>query len=143
MIYIGIDPDIDKSGVAIVSKSSRLFKTGTMGFWALHRMLLDYKESLQVLPFMVYLEAGWLNRPANFHRATSKRVSDRIAKNVGENHAVGKLIEQLLVREKIPYQLVKPESRKWDAETYQRITGDLKTRTNSEMRDAAKLVYGL
>lgn len=138
--YIGIDPDIEKSGVAVWSPIGRRLTVQTVAF----PRLIHYLQNLPSLygSALVVLEAGWLNKASNFHRWTgSPAVGERMAAKVGQNHAVGKLIEQFLQAYTIEYELVKPTTGKWDAETFKKITG-LTQRTNSEMRDAAKLVYG-
>jgi hypothetical protein len=144
MIYIGVDPDIEKSGYAYWGPESRYLSVSTWPFFDLLDTILSHWKVFNQSEdkMIVHLEAGWLNKPSNFRRSISKRVDDRISNKTGQNHAVGKLVERFLIRNRIPYKLIIPRSAKWDAATYKRITGDTKTRTNSEMRDAAKLVYG-
>lgn len=138
--YIGIDPDIEKSGWATWETRSRTLTVDTMSFPHLVAVLQDIAK-YDGGTTKIILEAGWLNRLSNFHRKINASVDMKIAAKVGQNHAVGKLIEQLLIEYKIPYELDRPRAGKWDAQQFKLFTGIIQ-RTNSEMRDAAKLVYG-
>lgn len=136
MKYIGIDPDIDKSGIAIWDSSRGSFDfLSTQSFYDLLDTLLMNKESY------VRIEAGWLNKKSNYHVAKSKGISDAISRKVGENHMIGKLIERFCIRNNIKYQLIKPSTKKYNSITFTKTTG-VKGRTNQEVRDAAMLVFG-
>lgn len=139
---IGIDPDIDRSGVAVWDKKSkRFFKLETMRFWD----LADFLHPVQwngIVDVMVLISAGWLIDKSNWHgKNQSSEAKQKIAMNVGINHASGKLIEQFCIKHKIPYRLVKPTG-KVDAAYFKRLTG-WKGRTNQDVRDAGMLCYGL
>ena len=77
-MIIGIDPDLEKSGVAILSHSLEL-KNLTFA------ETVDLFRSQQDQIKKVVIEAGWLNQKANFHNRIGQRksVGERIAKNVG------------------------------------------------------------
>lgn len=139
--YIGIDPDIDMSGWAIWEAPRQRLAVDTASFTEIVAVLNNLRVHDTDRSTKVVLEAGWLNKVSNFHQYVNPAVGMRIAAKVGQNHAVGKLIEQLLIEYEIPYELVRPSSAKWDAKQFKTLTG-LTQRTNSEMRDAAKLVYG-
>jgi hypothetical protein len=150
-IYIGIDPDIDKSGVAIYDKSkpkgSDLTLLKLSFFDLLHLLDLECTKQLPTgehQKVSIVIEAGWLNYKSNYHYSRTKAIGERIAKNVGENHAVGKLIEQYCKRNRYTYLLKRPSKStpKRSAQLFTKYTG-YKERTNQEMRDAAMLVYGL
>ena len=134
MIYIGIDPDIEKCGYAVWDKSDSSLEYRTISVIELFE---DFK--LWNVPIHVILEAGWLINKSNWH-GKSGNVAQRIAKNVGENHAAGKIIEQFLKYYNISYELVKPKG-KIDAKTFEKITSI--KRSNQDVRDAVMLVYGL
>lgn len=139
--YIGIDPDIDKSGIATWEPGSRTLSVDIITFPHLVAVLHDIYK-IDTGNTKVILEAGWLNKQSNFHKWINPAVDMRVAAKVGQNHAVGKLIEQFLIEYDIPYELVRPRAGKWDAAQFKTFTG-LTQRTNSEMRDAAKLVFGI
>jgi len=93
----------------------------------------------------VRIEAGWLNEKSNFHnrRGQTKTAGERVAKNVGANHEVGRKFGEMCEYLGIDYEFVKPLGTKCiDHRTFVRMTG-WKGRTNSEMRDSAMLVYGI
>lgn len=135
MIHIGIDPDVDKSGVAIWESQSKKLKLMVPEYFDLLAILDQY-----IAP-VVHIEAAWLHSKSNWHGGQGA-AAQRIAKNVGANHMIGKLIEEYCKRNGIEYTLHKPASKKLTAETFEKLTG-YKGRTNQEMRDAALLVYGL
>lgn len=141
-IYIGIDPDISKSGWATWDTQKKEFREMcNVSFWVMIDCLSGTLNP-DGYSYHVILEAGWLNQKSNFHgrKGQTKATGERIAKNVGENHAVGKLIEQYLIKSKIEYTLVKPTTKKLNAESFKRLT-KWEGRTNQEERDAALLVW--
>ena len=134
---IGIDPDVEANGLAVWDIGSKQFTTlTTLPFYPLLRVLekLDSQHTVKVV-----LEAGWLIKTANWHRAGNKAIAARIGLNVGRNHQVGRLIQEYLVEKDIPFKLVKPKG-KLNAIAFKRITG-WEGVTNSEVRDAGMLVY--
>jgi hypothetical protein len=147
IIRIGIDPDLDKSGYCMVVKEPfgkqhvTFLKTETF-FKLCESIKRKYSQSMELgsQSFIVRIEAGWLNKISNYHSSVNKAVAGRIGKNVGENHAVGKLIMQYCEENEIPYKLIKPESKKWDAKLFKQITG-WTSRTNQEERDAVRAAW--
>lgn len=137
-IIIGIDPDLEKSGVAVRWADALSLKNLTFV------ELKDLLELEQPVIKKVVVEAGWLNEKANYHNRPNqtKAAGERIAKNVGENHATGKLIVQLIESMGIPVQQLKPTRSKLNAKDFNRITGWSK-QSNQEQRDAAMLVWGM
>ncbi|MCH7309205.1 hypothetical protein MMO38_13850 [Acinetobacter sp. NIPH 1852] len=137
-LIIGIDPDLDKSGVAL--KGSQGLALYNLTFVELKNLI----EKEYAVIKKVVVEAGWLNEKANFHYRPkqTKSAGERIAKNVGENHATGKLITQLIESMGIPVQLVKPTRSKLSSDDFKRITG-WPQRSNQEQRDAAMLIWGM
>jgi|SRR5882757_506226 len=144
-ICIGIDPDLIKSGVATWN-GKEFIQLGIMRFFE----LIDYLEFKKMEALMegnepdvkIYIEGGWLNVKSNFHKAQGASVREVIAKRVGENHAVGKLLVEYCELEMIPHHVIRPTQKKWDADVFKKITG-VQSRTNPEIRDAARLVFGL
>ena len=136
-MIIGIDPDLVKSGVAILSDSLEL-KTMTFA------ETVDLFRSQQDQIKKVVIEAGWLNKKSNLHsrHGQSKTTGERIAKNVGENHATGKLLVEMAKSFKLNVVEVRPTRAKKNAEEFKRITGYV-GRTNQEVRDAGMLIWGM
>jgi len=134
-IKIGIDPDIARSGYAEMVNGALTCIT-TMSFWHLCDLIKEASRISSEL--VVYIEAGWLHQKSNWHGCHGN-VAQKIAKNVGTNHAVGKLFVQYCQRHEIKYQEVLPKG-KVDAKVFRSITG-WPGRTNQEERDAAMLIF--
>ena len=150
-LITGIDPDLDKNGIAIWNKEKSALELRSLTFFALLDFLKAEKENIKI----VKIEAGWLNQKSNFRFAKNKAISDRISKNVGENHAVGKLIVQMCQYLQIEYKLVKPFEKIWKTKSGKISHQELKLNldrlkinlinktTNQETRDSALIcLYG-
>ncbi len=133
-VRIGIDPDIEKSGYCEI-RNGKIRILDNLDLFDLVTCLSAWEED-----HLVCIEAGWLNKKTNFHFAKNKGVSDKISMAVGQNHAVGKLIEQYCVKHEIPYKLVAPTGAKWDAKLFKQITG-WEGKSNQENRDAARAAW--
>lgn len=136
-IIIGIDPDLEKSGVAILGQSLEL---KNLTFSETVELFRTHQDEIK----KVVVEAGWQNKKSNTHGriGQSKIVGERIAKNVGENHATGKLLVEMARSLGLPVVEVKPTRTKLKAEDFNRITG-WQGRTNQEQRDAGMLIWGM
>lgn len=89
---VAIDPDLNASGVAAWSTKERI--------WLLAQKvsienILSALAGLPTDDTTIYVEAGWLIKKANL-RAGNYREAQAKARNVGENHATGKLICKIL-----------------------------------------------
>ncbi|MBD0242871.1 hypothetical protein IAF68_23160, partial [Acinetobacter baumannii] len=84
-IIIGIDPDLEKSGVAVLGQSH--FELKNLNF----AEVVELFKAEQDLIKKVVIEAGWLNKKANFRSGANKSiaVNEQISRRVGENHATG------------------------------------------------------
>jgi len=139
MIYIGIDPDIEASGIACWDTETLEFDyIKNMSFWEIIE-----EFDLWNVRITVIIEAGWLISKSNWHGKAyqSKSVGEKIAKNVGSNHQIGILIAEYCEKYGMAYELKKPLG-KVKSDYFKKITGYTK-RTNQDQRDAAMLVYGL
>ena len=152
--YIGIDPDVKKSGVAVWNTDNKRFvrlsgakdnemeipigMERPMEYEDLREFLICWKPTI----IKVRLEAGWLLNKSNWHykRGQSRQFSERQAKNVGENHHAGKSIEKLLKRLGIDFELVKPQG-KLDEIAFERLTKIHTLKSHQDSRDAAMLVF--
>lgn len=142
---IGIDPDCDKSGVAVKDTATKKITLGTLSFFKLFDFLKKHGENIEV----VKIEAAWLIEKSNWHVPNAgAAVSSRIGKNVGANHESGRKIAEMCEYLKVKYELVKPlRKRNWKGPNG-KIThkewvivskSELKS-TNQEERDAGLLV---
>lgn len=145
--FIGIDPDLLKSGLAILDAVNNT--------WLVHAAVenCDIVERIQqhCLPEegIIILECGWLNEKANFRFGSNKRISDKISKNVGENQATGKLLLAML--HKVGYEVIQQTplkkgplktNGKWTKVGRDFIVQNtgITARINDEVRDAIYLI---
>lgn len=92
-VIIGIDPDMEKSGIAIYRRKAKTLFLDSLDICHLIKMieLCDRHNTI----FAV--EAGYLNK-SNWHikNASSKVVASEIGRRTGENHATAKHIVSIL-----------------------------------------------
>lgn len=152
---VGIDPDTDKSGVALLDTSDFHLELQALTFPELIDRIIYLRDrsrfdgkSLQVV-----VEAGWLHQKSNFHGYSGHR-AERIAKNVGANHETGKKIIEICRHWGISCDAVPPLSLQsggfhfWNGPDgkithaeFVKVTGCKATRTNQEQRDAGLLAW--
>lgn len=129
-IIIGIDPDTNESGVAVI-RGGAIAHITTMNLFT----LFEYIRGLQ--PNNVCISAGWLNKVTNFqNREVEVRVRERISERIGANHEIGKQIALYCHEHGISYTLVRPIGKKVNSRQFGALTGYV-GRTNQEERDAA------
>lgn len=106
---VAVDPDVTKSGVAVLDMQSRSLELYAMTF----PDLIDYlygiqdKESVRIA-----VEAGWLNSKSNFHGYYGRR-GEKIAKDVGANHETGRKIVEMCEHIGLSVSLIKPLGKRW------------------------------
>jgi hypothetical protein len=137
-ILIGIDPDVEKSGVAFLTENK--LKLQNLTFFELFEMLKFYKEK-ENKP-IVYVECGYLNK-SNWHSKTGKSAAfnAKIGEHTGANFETAKKIVEMCVYLGLPHFQIKPTRSKSDSDLFKQATG-LKIRTNQEQRDAYFLIHG-
>lgn len=144
-LIIGIDPDVEKNGVATVEKQTNTMQVFTFAFPQLIEYLKDRSKDCTIL---VLIEAGWLNH-SNWHLSPKITIQKaaQIGNATGRNHETGRKIAEMCEYYKIPYKLIKPLKKIWrgtdgkiSAAEFSRITG-CKARTNQEMRDAGLIAW--
>lgn len=135
---IGIDPDVDKSGIAIIQGEK--VTLDNMTFFQLFDYLKFYKEK-EEKP-IVYIECGFLNK-SNWHRksAFSSAMNSKIGERTGANFETAKKICEMCEYLNLPHVKLKPTSSKKDSDFFKKLTG-INFRTNQEQRDAFMLIYG-
>lgn len=138
-LLIGIDPDVDKSGVAF--KNGKLFELSNLTFFQLFNFLSFYKER-EEKP-VVYIECGYLNA-SNWHKKVnaSASVNSKIGERTGANFETAKKIVEMCEYLGLEYVKVKPTRSKVNADFFKQVTG-FTQRTNQEQRDAYMLIHGL
>ena len=147
---IGIDPDVEKNGVAIVEKETKRLECAALTFadtlgylqWVAKRAA-ESGASVKV-----YVEAGWLNR-TNWHIAKWDNRGQVVAKGVsqGRNEQVSRLLGEMCEAYGLSWQFLKPFKKCWQGRD-RKITHDelsqftgITGRTNQEMRDAALIAW--
>lgn len=148
--FIGIDPDVDKNGVAIVEKETKKLECAALTF----AQTLDYlqwvcsRASEVGAAVKVYVEAGWLNR-TNWHLSKWDNRGQVVAKGVsqGRNEQVSRLLGEMCEAYGLQWQWLKPLHKCWQGRD-RKITHDelasftgIMGRTNQEMRDAALIAW--
>lgn len=140
-ILIGIDPDIDKSGVAF--KDGANIELSNLTFFQLFNYL-DFvkKQQIETTKVTVYVECGFLNK-SNWHKIAngSASVNAKIGGYVGANHHVAKMIVEMCKYLDLECIQVRPTATKIKADYFKSVTG-ITTRTNQEQRDALMLIFG-
>ncbi len=156
-VVIGIDPDVDKSGIAYVEPESRKLEATCLTF----AELLDYlREAGEVLTergksFVVVVEAGWLNK-AHWHvgkRGSAARAA-AIGNHTGRNHEVGRKIVEMCRHYGIEVVEQPPLRKMWKGRdgkiTHEELqhlaiitdkTNHITDKTNQEARDAALIAW--
>lgn len=148
-MIIGIDPDLDKSGVAFINKDIQLC---SRPLWTIFSDIHGTWNGQK--PYVV-IEAGWMNKKGMAFLTKLRTVKGpfpgmevtvnpaRRAIDVGRNHAVGQQIESFCKAHEIEYELFVPTARtpKWDHEMMCKLTGRTFSRSNQEERDALRAVY--
>lgn len=147
---IGIDPDVDRSGYAMLDMSTKHMTVDT----ATLPTLIDCCNVVQSTALatdknlVVYVEAGWLDH-SNWHldwRDSKERAAAK-GKAVGRNHQRGMDIIEMLMWHGIKVIPVKPLKKIWRGRDKKithdelvRIVGEVK-HTNQEGRDAALIAW--
>jgi hypothetical protein len=139
-LIIGIDPDCDKNGVAILQndKSIELFN-------------YDFISTINLFAkcdndAIIVIEAGYLNK-SNWHitNCKSKQMAAQIGNKTGRNHQTAMLLVQFAKRYNLNVIEKKPLKKIWsngkisDVEIKKFM--NIKGRTNQEKRDAALLAW--
>lgn len=147
--YIGIDPDVDKSGFAIVDKEEKYVRAfASYDFFDLISTLNTtlIRAQQEGIDSVVIIEAGWKNQITNYHTATGKG-GQRIALNVGRNQQVGILLVEYCKRQGIDVIEATPLRKGWKGpngkithEELAYFTG-ITEKTNQEIRDSILLAW--
>lgn len=141
---IAIDPDVTKSGVAVIDIHHRTVNTYSMTF-------PDLMEYVETMPFnntvRLVVEAGWLNKP-NWHAAVSLAQAANIGMRIGRNHETGRKMVEMFERMGFSVSLIKPLNKRGSGTSGKVTHSELekvlksrkiafsKKRTNQDERDS-------
>lgn len=134
MVLIGIDPDVDKSGVAIKTEKSIVLLN--LSFFD----LFDKLKTFDTENTKVVVEGGWLNK-SNWHTKSKEndKFNAEIGRRTGANLETGKKIVEMLVYLKLKHTIVRPSKMKVNSSFFKKITGI--ARSNQEQRDAYMIIH--
>lgn len=138
---IGIDPDIERNGIAGYDTKTKTFETlCVLDFWTTIEYL-SLNVELYNKRLKVFISAGWLIKKTMWHKPhENQNIQNKIAMSVGLNHAAGRLIAEYCKKSNINYELIEPTG-KVNAEYFKKLT-KYENRTNQDVRDAGMLVFG-
>lgn len=149
-VIIGIDPDVEKNGVAYLECESKILEISALSF----PDLLDYLRYVQRCAettqkhLVVVVEAGYMNK-GNWHLNPKDTKAAAAAKgnHAGRNHETARKIVEMCKHWQMEVKEVKPLEKCWKGkdrkithEELARFTGVM-GRTNQEGRDAALLAW--
>lgn len=146
-VIIGVDPDIDRNGIAVYNKDTKRMNIFSLTFAEAIERIIAIVEKGE--PAIVLVEGGWLNL-SNWHFGYnySKMKCAEIARRVGMNHECGILICEMLGYHNIPYHIIKPLEKHWKGksgkisqEEITQFIPNLPKRMNQEERDAALIAW--
>ena len=157
MIIMAIDPDIEKSGIAIfelniATRKAALIRIESVSFPVLIDMIREVMKGAQSV---VYVEAGWLNK-WNWHLSGIKpgKVGDvmqaaaKVGEKVGANFETGRKIIEFCKHFGVEVEEVKPLLKYWNGPQKKITKIEIRSYygseypllkavvTNEEMRDA-------
>ncbi len=142
--YIGIDPDVDGSGYAVLLPDG--------GIWCGNLTIAGILNDAEVRHgrTVYVLEAAWLTGKVNWHFSggENRRVSSAMGYSIGRNHQAGMDIAALLRHMGHEVREVRPLKKLWRGkdgkithEEICRLTGWTGPRSNQEQRDALLLAW--
>lgn len=148
---VAIDPDVTKSGLAILNTRTREIIAKSLTFpevlhtiYALHNQTLEYNEK-----YKVYIEAGWLNK-SNWHlrQHDNARIAAAKGNATGRNHQVGRTFVEIFEYANINHEAIKPLKKCWQGKDgkitqteLEYIVGDKLPRMNQDARDAVIIAW--
>lgn len=101
---IAVDPDVTRSGVAVVDVGNRSIEVHAMTFPELLKFFCVTRDKETT---RVAIEAGWLNKP-NWHKAPSIAAAANVGMRIGRNHETGRKIVEMCEDMGYSISLVKP-----------------------------------
>lgn len=147
---VGIDPDTEKNGYAIIDLETKEVQVTTVTLPHLIEIVRNAQDKAEAKGkrLTVYVEAGWLCQ-SNWHigwRDSKERAAAK-GRSVGRNHQRGMDICEMLSYQGISVVQVAPLRKIWGGKDY-KITHDELVEvvgpvqhTNQEGRDAALLAW--
>jgi trehalose/maltose hydrolase-like predicted phosphorylase len=133
-MIIGIDPDTEKNGVAIVSDNK--VKLINLPFWELIELIRQKHSEDKNL--VVVIEKGEINKAIfSANHSKTKAIAAKIGTAVGKNFQISSILEDYCKKYDINYKKYVPTTKKWDKQ-YMKDVFEITKRTNQEQRDALR-----
>lgn len=157
-IIIGIDPDVEASGLGIINTTSTAGLFVDYATLALPELIDELEKTTQQAgqhPVRIFIEAGWLNK-GNWHLNPhdNKKLAAAKGRQAGRNHQLGLDICALLDHRGIRHTEVLPLIKCWKGKdrkiTHEELdaivrwvngAGLPRKRSNQEERDALLLAW--
>lgn len=150
-IYIGIDPDVDFSGVARLDMMGKKVWADSLPFPLLLQYILSVKSDARLKghKLVAVVEASWTTTNNwHTHRGDTVRVAAKKGYDVGRCHETGRKIVEMLTAYGVEVVEQKPLKKVWKGPdgkiTHAEMTevcGWAKKRSNQEERDAMLLAW--
>lgn len=146
---IAIDPDVEKSGVAMLNPTTKFLHAETMPFPKLIDWLLRLKSQDPFAKRVVLVEASW-NIQSNWHlqRWNNNHIAARKGYDVGRNHETGRKIVECAkafgfeVVEQIPLRKCwKGKDGKITQEEIEYFIPNMPKKANQDVRDAVLIAW--
>lgn len=148
MYIVAIDPDKEKSGIAVLNTETRKVKCYLLNFFDVCQTIKNSKHK----DVFWILEGGFLTKNLQ-HKAINKNVAFKIGVDVGINHCIGLKFKEFLEINKINFTITRPLKKIWENGKISKkelinllITNKLtidinhNLTTNQDVRDALLLV---
>ncbi|MPR36584.1 hypothetical protein [Salmonirosea aquatica] len=145
-LIAAIDPDLHKLGLAVWDRARKIWRCHTS---IANDEVKDFLSNHFDKPELtIYIEAGWKHKKANF-RGGHGAAAHSIARNVGENHAMGKFISGQLQKAGFTVIEIPPLEKKhikvegkWTpmGRRYVRDATGIHSPINDDVRDALMIV---
>lgn len=139
--FVGIDPDLRKNGVAVMEDGVYV-SLGALGIVELVNMFRKHAGDPETV---FILEDVNVHRPTFTRHGQNEKKMQKISQNVGMVKAIAEVLVEFLSHYGCRFELRAPlkgfaKQAKNDAKLFTRLTG-WEGRTNSDVRDAAMLIY--
>lgn len=143
--YVGIDPDVSKSGVVLLDKQQRTF---TFVDALTFTETIRYLHTLDTSQTCVVIEDSDTATNWHYNSRDTKAICAAKGRSVGMCHATARHLREYAENIGLIVQLQHPLRKCWHGQdgkiTHDELmffTRGLPTRTNQEMRDAALLAW--
>lgn len=146
---VGIDPDVDKSGVATLDTKTGQMIATDLPFPFLVDFLRDLGDDNEDESIVIVVEASWLIS-YNWHtkNGDNRRVSAAKGNSTGRNHETGRKIVEMCKHYDLDVIEQRPLKKCWKGKdgkiTHEELSyfiPGLPKSTNQEVRDAALLAW--